>query len=275
MSEPFIIKEDKYMIIDSWTKQDPTLVVGFTMKNGGVSQNQYETLNLGFHVQDRLKDVQENRCLLADDLTFPLDSWVGAEQTHETHIQRIFSADGGKGAKEYETSFKRTDGFYTSEKNVLLTLMYADCVPILFYAPEASFIGAAHAGWKGTVGGIAVNMVKALQREGVRADDIYAVIGPSICQNCYVVDDKVIDNVQKLLEEYDEKPYNLISEGQYQLDLKRLNTLLLEKAGIPKSHIEISTYCTSCHSDLFFSYRRDQGQTGRLMSFIGWKEDIK
>ena len=71
--------------------------------------------------------------------------------------------------------------------------------------------------------------------EGVSANEIFVVIGPSICQNCYVVDNKVIDNVQKLLEEYDEKPYNLISEGQYQLDLKRLNMLLLEKAGIPKA----------------------------------------
>ena len=187
----------------------------------------------------------------------------------------MFRSDAGIGAKEYETSFKKTDGFYTSDKNILLTLMYADCVPIFFYAPTSGFIGVAHAGWKGTVGEIAPKMVSALQSEGVPLNEILVVIGPSICQNCYVVDDKVIDNVQKLLEEYDEKPYNLISEGQYQLDLKQLNMLLLEKAGIPKSHIEISTYCTSCHDDIFFSHRRDKGHTGRLMSFIGWKEDIE
>ena len=98
---------------------------------------------------------------------------------------------------------------------------------------------------KSTVGEIAPKMVKALQQEGVSTDEILVVIGSSICQNCYVVDDKVMDNVQKLLEENDEKPYNLISEGQYQLDLKRLNLLLLQKAGIPKSHIELSTYCTA------------------------------
>ena len=275
MSEPFILKENKYMLIESWTKKNPKLVAGFTTKNGGVSQNEYQTLNVGFHVQDHLKDVQANRNLLADDLSFPLDSWIGAEQTHETHIQRVFHSDAGKGAKEYETSFKRTDGLYTSDKNLLLTLMYADCVPILFYAPTSGFIGAAHAGWKGTVGEIAVKMVRAFQNEGVSSEEILVVIGPSICQNCYVVDNKVIDKVQKLLEEYDEKPYNLISEGQYRLDLKRLNMILLEKAGIPREHIEISTYCTSCHNDLFFSYRRDKGHTGRLMSFIGWKEDIK
>jgi copper oxidase (laccase) domain-containing protein len=79
--------------------------------------------------------------------------------------------------------------------------------------------------------------------------------------------------VQKLLEEYDEKPYNLISEGQYQLDLKHLNAIILEKSGVPKHQIDISTYCTSCHDDLFYSHRRDKGRTGRLMSFIGWKEE--
>ncbi len=275
MSEPFKIKEKQYFVIDSWTKQNPQLVVGFSTKNGGVSQHEFQTLNLGFHVNDSLEDVKTNRCLLADRLSIPLDAFVGAEQTHETHIQKVFRSDCGKGAKEYESSLKKTDGLYTSDKNVLLTLVFADCVPIYFYAPKHGFIGVVHAGWKGTVGEIAPKMVKALQQEGVSTDEILVVIGPSICQNCYVVDDKVMDNVQKLLEENDEKPYNLISEGQYQLDLKRLNLLLLQKAGIPKSHIELSTYCTSCHDHLFFSHRRDKGHTGRLMSFIGWKGDIE
>lgn len=275
MSEPFIIKENQYLVINSWTKQNPKLLAGFSTKNDGVSQKEFQTLNVGFHVHDRLDDVQTNRHILADRLSFPLGSWIGAEQTHETHIQRVFRSDGGKGAQEYETSFKRTDGLYTSDKNILLTLMFADCVPLLFYAPEHNFIGIAHAGWKGTVGEIGPKMVGKWQMEGVSANEIFVVIGPSICQSCYVVDNKVIDKVQKLLEEYDEKPYNLISEGQYQLDLKRLNMLLLEKAGIPRSHIDITTYCTSCHEDLFFSHRRDKGHTGRLMSFIGWKEDIE
>jgi YfiH family protein len=275
MSEPFMKSEDQYLVIDSWTKEDPQLVAGFTTKNGGVSQNDFQTLNMGFHVNDRPGDVKANRHLVADGLSFPLDCWVGAEQTHETSIQRVRHSDVGRGAAEYASSFKRTDGFYTSDKNILLTLMYADCVPILFYAPNRGFVGVAHAGWKGTVGEIAPKMVKALQGEGISANEIFVVIGPSICQSCYVVDDKVIDNVQKLLEEYDEKPYTLISDGQYQLDLKRLNAFLLEKAGILKSHIEVSTYCTSCHEDLFFSHRRDKGRTGRLMGFIGWKGDIK
>jgi polyphenol oxidase len=78
-----------------------------------------------------------------------------------------------------------------------------------------------------------------------------------------------------LLVDIDEKPYNLISEGQYQLDLKQLNALILQKSGIPNSQIDVTSYCTSCDHELFFSHRRDNGKTGRLMSFIGWKEDLE
>ena len=102
MTEPFILKENKYMVIDAWTKQNPKLIAGFTTKNGGVSQNEFQTLNAGFHVHDHLKMCKRIDDLLADNLSFPLDACVGAEQTHETHIQKVFRSDGGKGAKEYE-----------------------------------------------------------------------------------------------------------------------------------------------------------------------------
>ncbi len=156
-----------------------------------------------------------------------------------------------------------------------MTLCYADCVPLYFLAPAHGMIGVAHAGWKGTVNGIARKMVEAWLNEGIKASEIFAVIGPSICSKCYVVDDYVMDLVQNLLVDIDEKPYNLISEGQYQLDLKQLNALILQKSGIPNSQIDVTSYCTSCDHELFFSHRRDNGKTGRLMSFIGWKEDLE
>ena len=275
MKEPFVLVEDQYLLVDSWRQQNLQLVAGFSTKNGGVSSGSYKTLNTGFHVGDKAEDVQENRRILADKLSFPLNHWVGAEQTHETNIQQVTTLDYGKGATDYPSSFKATDGFYTKDKNVLLTLCYADCVPLYFMAPAHGIVGVAHAGWKGTVHGIAQKMVEAWKREGVKPSEIFAVIGPSICPECYVVDDKVIDLVRNLLEEYDEKPYNLISEGQYQLDLKRLNAMIMEKSGIPKEQVAVSSYCTSCHEELFFSHRRDNGKTGRLMSFIGWKEDLE
>lgn len=273
MIEPFKLVEQQYLEMGLWKDYDSRLVVGFTTKNGGTSQTDFTSLNIGFHVQDSLADVIENRTILSKKLNFPLNCWVGAEQTHETNITKVTHTDAGKGAIDYQSSIKATDGIYTSENNLLLTLCYADCVPIYFYAPKHKVIGMAHAGWKGTVHEIASKMIGVWREEGVPSTDIHVVIGPAICEKCYIVDDKVITYVENILEEYDEKPYNLINEGQYQLDLKALNSLLLHKAGVPKEQIHVSTWCTSCHSHLFYSHRRDKGKTGRLMSYIGWKED--
>lgn len=273
MKEPFSKTEDQYMLLESWGSSNLQLVAGFSTKNGGIGTDCYASLNIGFHVGDKLETVQHNKRILSEKLSFPLSAWVGAEQTHQTHIHRVTSVDKGKGALEYESGLKATDGMYTKEKGILLTLCYADCVPLYFLAPSHGMIGVAHAGWKGTVHGIASKMVEAWKMEGVDPAEIHAVIGPSICSKCYVVDNKVIDLVRNMLEENDEKPYNLISEGQYQLDLKQVNSLVLEKAGIPKSQIETTSFCTSCNEELFFSHRRDGGKTGRMMSFIGWKEE--
>lgn len=275
MKEPFVLVEDQYLLVDSWRQHTLQLVAGFSTKKGGVSSGCFQTLNTGFHVGDRLEDVQANRRILAEKLSFSLDDWIGAEQTHETQIQQVTILDAGKGASEYPSSFRATDGFYTKDKNLLLTLCYADCVPLYFLAPAHGMIGVAHAGWKGTVHGIGRKMIEAWEIEGIKPTEVFAVIGPSICSKCYVVDDKVIDLVRNLLEEYDEKPYTLISEGQYQLDLKQLNAIILEKSGVPKEQIDVTSYCTSCDEDLFFSHRRDNGNSGRLMGFIGWKEDLE
>jgi YfiH family protein len=147
-------------------------------------------------------------------------------------------------------------------------------VPLYFLHEKTGAIGIAHAGWKGTVGGIGREMAKFYSNEGIDLGEVRAVIGPSICESCYIVDDRVISKVQKILEDVEIKPYNLINDNQYHLDLKELNKQILLNAGIFEANITITEYCTSCHQDYFFSHRRDKGRTGRMMSFIGWKEEV-
>ena len=273
--EPFILEKNEFFTIDEWSRKNPGLIVGFSSKNGGVSKTPYSTMNLGLHVNDTLEAVQSNRQRMAELIHFPLSNWVGAEQTHGIHIEKIAKKDIGKGSLVYEDSFKSTDGFLTEDKGVLLTMCYADCVPLYFLHEDSGIIGLAHAGWKGTVGGIATEMIRKFESEGMDKKGIQVVIGPSICKNCYVVDERLITLVEKLLEEKDNKPYNQIEEQQYELDLKQLNYLLLLKAGINEENIKVTNFCTSCHSEHFFSHRRDKGMTGRMMSFIGWKEDMQ
>jgi polyphenol oxidase len=270
--EPFVLQNESISTIESWMEQYPGLITGITTKTGGISKGYYEKLNLGFHVGDDLNDVCLNRDKVAELIDFPINQWVGAEQTHNVIIQKVTKADAGKGALSYAHSFKGTDGFYTDEEGILLTLCFADCVPLFFIAPEKRMIGTAHAGWKGTVHEIARHMVEAWGMEGIDPKQIFVTIGPSICEKCYVVDNKVINFVENTLEDVEKKPYNLVREGQYSLDLREVNRLILKKAGVPDKNISLSGFCSCCDEKLFFSHRRDQGRTGRMLSFIGWKE---
>jgi polyphenol oxidase len=272
--EPFQLKNQSYFSIEKWVNQFSGLVAGITTKNGGISKGVYKDLNLGFHVGDVQNDVISNRTQLSKTLNFPLNCWVSAEQTHDITIRRVTNIDKGRGARSYEQAFKGTDGFYTNEENILLTLCYADCVPLFFIAPAQRMIGTAHAGWKGTVNEIGRHMIEAWCKEGINPDEILVVIGPSICEKCYIVNDYVINFVENTLEDVEEKPYNLINDGQYTLDLREMNRLILKRAGVPDQNIIKTELCTSCHNKEFFSHRRDQGKTGRILGFIGWKEAV-
>ncbi|GKU82392.1 peptidoglycan editing factor PgeF [Niallia sp. NCCP-28] len=272
--EPFILQDKEYFTIKSWCEKHPQLAAGFSTKNGGLSEGDLASLNIAFHVNDAEETVRKNRRILADKLHFPMDNWVSAEQTHKITIKEAAKADKGKGAYNYESAVPDTDGFFTLEKGVLLTLCYADCVPLYFFHPKTGAIGIAHAGWKGTVLGIAKEMIEVFRSHGIDSKEVQIVIGPSITEQHYIVDSKVIGEVDKIIKGAI-KPYKLVSPGQYQLNLQQLNRQILVDAGAKEEYIQITGYCTSKDEDYFFSHRRDRGKTGRMMSFIGWREDEK
>ncbi|MGV3466842.1 MAG: peptidoglycan editing factor PgeF [Heyndrickxia sp.] len=271
MMEPFIKKDKEYFYIKEWTEKFPHIIAGFTTKNGGYSEGFDGSLNCGFHVGDDLEAVRKNRKNIADKLHFPITAWVGCEQTHGTRIVEIHHEQKGKGSFDYESSIKDTDGVYTNLQDTLLTLCFADCVPIYFFSANHDMIGIAHAGWKGTVKGIAKEMIDAWRNKGIKSADIMVAIGPSICEKCYIVDNRVIKEVDSWFNSGDSKPYNEISAGQYQLNLRKLNQIILEKSGIPSENIYMTKLCTNCDHEEFYSHRRDQGNTGRMMGFIGLK----
>ncbi|MCG6175187.1 peptidoglycan editing factor PgeF [Anoxybacillus sp. LAT_31] len=266
MNEIFRQAHESLLLFDGWEN----VSVAFTTKRGGVSTGAFATLNLGMHVADDCDVVYENRKKVAEQLNVSLDRWVCADQVHGVHIEKVTNNHAGKGVRAYDTAVPHTDGLYTNERQLMLALCFADCVPLYFFSPSKKLIGLAHAGWKGTVHNIAGEMVKRWNEEG--ADDIYVVIGPSIGRCCYVVDDRVIEFVQKALVNSPQSLYNETSKGQYALDLKEMNKQLLQQAGVPSERIAVSSYCTSCEQSLFFSHRRDGGKTGRMMALIGWRE---
>ncbi len=264
-----------HLTLSAWNNLLNGLKVGFSTKSGGVSTGDFRSLNLGLHVQDQPEDVKENREILANSLSFPLENWVFAEQVHSNKIMKVGKSSCGKGRHIYEDGISACDGFYTTDQGVMLSLCFADCVPLFFIAPKHSLIGVAHAGWKGTVKDIAGKMVKLWQsEEKVDAQDIYVAIGPSIGECCYIVDDNVISSIDKQVLVYEKMPYKPLSNGKYHLDLKLLNEYYLRNAGIFKENILVSDLCTSCEEELFFSHRRDNGLTGRMLSFIGINEEV-
>lgn len=273
MAEPFQLMDESYFIIENWRKLNPNIVAGFTTKIGGLSEGPYKSNNLGLHVFDQEETVIQNRSKLAMKLQFPLNQWVCAEQTHGSNIQYVDDKDRGKGSKQYENSIKNCDGIYTNRPNILLALCYADCVPIYFYSPLENLVGMVHAGWKGTVKNIGQDFIRQWTKKGIPLNKIYIIIGPSICKQCYIVDNKVINEVQKLQLENVKQFYNQFEENQYRLDLKGLNKALLLKSGVPESNIQLTSLCTSCDQSYFYSHRRDNGKTGRMMGFIGIRED--
>ncbi|TXL67606.1 peptidoglycan editing factor PgeF [Cerasibacillus terrae] len=268
MSDAFKLTNPSTLHIKQWEQKESNLITGFTTKNEGVSTASFASLNMGLHVSDDLNSVLENRQILAKHIRFPLNNWVQGEQIHDAVIQVIDKDDRGFGSNSSETALKGIDGLITNQQGVLCTAVFADCVPLYFFDPVTKYIGIAHAGWKGTVRQIAKKMVEKLVELGVNPHDLLVAIGPCISREKYKVDKRVINHIPI---EYQSKTVFPQKNGQYLLDLKQLNVEIFLHCGVLRTNIVVTKYCTYSHSDLFFSHRRDQGKTGRMLGFIGYQ----
>jgi YfiH family protein len=282
--EPFVCsdyaKGPSLFLLPEWMKLREGLTAGFSSRLGGVSEAPWESLNCGLHVGDDASAAVRNRELLAESLGWPFEAWTCAEQVHGTRVFRVTAGDRGKGRLSRESSVGEADALMTNERGVLLTSFYADCVPLYFMAPKLGVIALAHAGWKGTVGQIALNTVVAMCVEyGCDPKDIRGAIGPSIGICCYEVDGNALERVQMLVRELESDPYAALSaespmiepavEGKARINLKEMNRQIMIKAGILPMNIEMSEWCTGCSTDVFFSHRKEGGRTGRMISWIG------
>ncbi|GIP36401.1 peptidoglycan editing factor PgeF [Paenibacillus sp. J2TS4] len=267
--------------IGSWSDRYPELTAGFTSRLGGVSGGSFTSLNCGLHVADRPEDVIHNRNRVAAAVGIPLDDWTYGEQIHGVDVAAVTNQDRGKGTADRQSALQGKDAFITNQQGLVMAALFADCVPLYFYDPVNQAAGLAHAGWKGTVGRIAWNTVKRMEEAyGSRPEQILACIGPSIQSCCYEVDERVAERVRELLPWLNnneegtaavQENHFMTPQGQdkFMLDLQQINRQIMIKAGILPSCIEISKLCTSCRCDTFFSHRKEQGQTGRMIAWIG------
>lgn len=161
------------------------------------------------------------------------------------------------------------DALVAREPGVVVGVRTADCVPLLLVAPRRRWAAAVHAGWRGTIAGIATEAVAAARRDGVEAGELEAALGPSIGPCCYEVSDEVASPFREA-----SLPVAgpLPGRSRPHLDLRAVNRVLLERAGVDPARIHEAGPCTRCASGRFHSYRADPGASGRQVSWIGWED---
>ena len=236
----------------------------FTTRHGGVSEGYLASLNLGIHRGDKAENVVKNYEILGNALGFEVENLVFTRQTH-TNIVRVVGAEN-RGEGLFREVEPECDALVTNTPGVVLAAFTADCTPILLHDPVTGAVGAVHAGWRGTVADIAGNAVRAMTDSfGSRPEDIRAAIGPNIGVCCFETHADVPDAVRAVLGA-DAEGFIVPDGEKYRVDLKGVNAWLLRRCGV--RDIEISTDCTACRPDRFWSHRRVGNDRGSLAAII-------
>ena len=245
---------------------------GFSTRIGGVSDGIFNSMNLSFSRGDDENCVRENFRRMAEAIGVEPENLVFAAQTHTTNVRKVTMEDKGKGMV-IPLDYQDIDGLITNEPGICLTTFYADCVPLFFVDPVHKAIGLSHSGWRGTVGKMGRETLRRMKEEyGTEAKDVIAAIGPSICQECYEVSEDVIDKFKEAFDEiYWTELFYKKENNKFQLNLWKVNEIILLEAGVRKENIAVTNVCTSCNCDMLFSHRATKGQRGSLAAFMALK----
>jgi YfiH family protein len=237
---------------------------GFTTRAGGVSAPPFESLNLGWKWGDNPANVDENhRRLLAASGAFTM---LRVSQIHGIRILRV-----GPGDDPMVIAAEQADGLCTDEPGLGLSVHVADCTPIVMACPRTGACAALHAGWRGTVAGMARAGVKTLISEfGCRAEDLRVALGPCIGPCCFEVGREVEDAFVAAMPEVRENGVLIRSIGRKtRIDLRRFQAWQFEAAGVLCEHLDVSADCTLCDAGgRFFSFRGAGRATGQSVAFI-------
>ena len=235
-------------------------------RHGGVSTGKFSSFNLGNFTDDSAAFIVHNRNLLCQALGISIENLVNAQQTHGTQVKIVDESFMEVSASERKPLLHGFDAFITNLTGVCITVTTADCVPVLLFDPQTKVIAAIHSGWKSTLNNIVEETIRLMHElYSTTPNNLVAAIGPCISKDVYEVG-------EELYEQFSLKGFpahQLFSSkdnGKYLFDIRQSVQLQLQQAGV--KNIEISTYCTYTHSDLFFSARRQGTASGRMLSGI-------
>jgi polyphenol oxidase len=254
----------------SFLEQTGLVRAVFTTRTGGVSTGETATMNLSTARRDTLGNVRENYRRVCCATGFEADRLVVSRQVHRTAVHEVTDGEIGRGIfDDYENI--EADGLMTNRRGVALVKHSADCVPVYIVDTGTPAIAMVHAGWRGTVEGIAAEAVRRMAEVyGTKPQDCFAAVGPSIGPCCFEVSPEVA-------EQFDSRypGWELVTHGagNPKVDLWRCNALQLLRSGIPDGQIAVSSLCTACDTGTFYSHRREQGKTGVMAAFLELRRD--
>jgi len=257
---------------------------------GGVSNPPFATLNVSLAVGDDPAAVAENRRRVAAAMGVAVSNLVMARQVHGSEVAVIgpeylkrpptmTSVNGPPGPVEADPAMPSADALVTNVPGLALCLHFADCVPIILSDPEHGAVGLVHAGWRGTLEGIARRTVQTMMRAfGTRPAALWAAIGPAVGPCCYTIDDQRADLVRASFPWWPEvlvtPASGMTTEDETSpgakggsnsiFNLWEANRRQLEEVGLLPDRIEVAGICTACATADFYSYRAEGGRTGRF-----------
>jgi len=231
---------------------------GFPERTGGVSSGPRASLNLGVRWGDDPANVDTNRRRLAEHAGYDPAALQVMRHVHGADVWTVGAplADGAT-----------FDGLVCDRPGPVLAAFAADCIPLVFAEPDARVCGAAHAGWRGTVAGVARNVIQRICALGGRPERVRVALGPSIGPCCFEVGGEVVAAFRDAFGDV----AGMVVRGPVKdhVDLRVAMRAQLERAGVRADHIDDRPPCTRCEADRFFSYRRDGQAGGVHMAFIG------
>jgi YfiH family protein len=231
---------------------------GFPERTGGVSTGPRTSLNLGVRWGDDAENVAVNRRRLAEHAGYDPSQLQIMRHVHGTDVWTV-----GEPVSDDATF----DGLVCDRVGPVLAAFAADCIPILFAEPDARICGAAHAGWRGTVAGVARNVIARMASLGARPERIRVALGPSIGPCCFEVGPEVVAAFTDALGDL---PGMVVAGPRKDhIDLRVATRAVVERAGVAPDHVDDRPPCTQCEAERFFSYRRDGKEGGMHMAFIG------
>ena len=240
----------------------------FSTRLGGVSTDEFTSMNLAFNRVDSPENVTENYKRFCKSAGFDYESLTASSQDHHTFVRAVTKENVGVGIYKPK-DIESVDALITNEPGVTLVTYYADCTPLFFVDTKQKAIGLAHAGWRGTVGRIGDNVVKKMQSlYCTDPSDIKAAIGPAISVCCYEVDKPCADNFLALDELDSTKFVFPKGNGKFMIDLLETNRQILVHAGVKNENITVSDVCTNCNSELLWSHRATKGHRGTMSAFM-------